>query len=285
MHHQFFLLSLSYVLMVSANAYALSKFQRGATDGYALSYLQPDGQTFSVWGLIYALLLLLVLFSSHILFSNSATAVSASFLLNGLWLLANGFAVVEHLSYWLAVFILISYAGVLALAYGWQAVDYQEGSLKDKITLFAPLSANLAWVVLASLLNLTNTLMDDRLDYTKHENLTRIGGPDWAMGVLGLASLIALCLACTKSDLVYSSVTVWALMGVARHQTAGSGFPHPASPVLKDFASNLGVALAVSSVLGVVARWTFSLWTNRQAAGKAALGGDDDALLYKYVAR
>ena len=48
-----------YLLMVLANIGASALYQRAATDGFQLSYAQPDGPTFSVWGAIYTYLLVL----------------------------------------------------------------------------------------------------------------------------------------------------------------------------------------------------------------------------------
>jgi hypothetical protein len=246
-------LVLAYAAMVALNGAAIANFDRGATDGYALSYVQPDGATFSVWGVIYVLLLLLVLNSSK-LYPDTRSYLVIAFLCNGLWLFCNGLAVVKGLSYWLAVFVLLAYATCLVLAYASLRVDYTRRSAWDRATLFAPVSANLSWVLLAALLNLANTLMDDRADFKKHENLTRVGGPDFAIGVLGLAALVSVVLAATKSDFVFSAVCVWALLGVARHQTPGSGFPHAPSPALKEFAERAALGVALSSTVCVLAR-------------------------------
>ena len=251
---QFAALLLLYLLMVACNAAAVIKYDKAATDGYALSYVQPDGRTFGVWGIIYFLNFLLVVRANE-LYPATAQAVGLGYCLNGLWLLANGAAVVSGLSYWLAVWILVLYAGCLVWAYTSFEVDYMERPFNEKIMLFAPISANLSWVLLAALLNITNTLMDDRLDFTKHENRTRIGGPDWAIGVLGFACLLGIVVSVTRSDIVFPTITVWALLGVSRQQTAGSGFPHPMAATLKDFADQASIGLFAIAILSVCLRW------------------------------
>jgi len=279
----FTMLLLLYLFMVGCNVAAIAKYNRSATDGFAVSYAQPDAQTFSIWGVIYALLLLLV-FRANALYPQAAHAMAWSFVFNGAWLLANGAAVVYDLSYWLAVWILVLYAAALAVAYTMTSADYlAPRPWIDKLTLFAPISANLSWVVLACLLNLTNTIMDERVDFTQHENHTRVGGPDWAMGILGLASLLSILNAWTRSDVVYSAVTVWALLGVSRAQTAGHGFPHVVNDALKQFADQAAVAVGVMSLLGVAVRW-LGWWTSAFETPANALTAYEDGAKQGYVA-
>lgn len=156
------------------------------------------------------------------------------------------------MSYWAAVFVLFGYAFFLWHVYFVMYVDYRESNILDRITLLAPISLNLSWVTLAALLNFSNTAMDDRLDFTKKENRTAIGGPDWAIGVFLLASVIAGYLAVLKSDFVYALGTIWALQGVKRQQTTGSEFPHPISVKVFDAANALTVVLAFAVVIALV---------------------------------
>jgi hypothetical protein len=256
------LLFATYLVMVALNIYAVLRFNRAATDGYSMSYLQPDPSTFAIWGVIYVLLMVLVLIGGDLLYPDVATCMAWSFVANGLWLIANGSAVVYHESFWLAVFILVTYVALLGLAYAWMQVDYLERHLSERFIVFAPISMNFAWVLIACLLNLTNTLMNEQLDFTVKQNRTAIGGPDWAMGVLGWVALLAVVLAWTKSDLAFGAVVVWTLRGVERQQTEGSSdFTHPVSEQLKRFAQAGQVVVVVGCLLGFVARgwWTRSV--------------------------
>jgi hypothetical protein len=244
-----FQMGLCYVIMVSMNGLAVAKFERGATDGYAFSYVQPDGHTFGIWGMIYTLLALLCLNADRV-FPEARTTICTAFLLNGLWLIMNGLAVEEGWSYWAAVSVLVLCAAFLWMTYSGLAVNYRGSTLMERIVVYAPLSLNLAWVTLAAALDFSNTAMNDKLDFSKKENRTAIGGPDWAMGILVFASLLAGYLAIVKSDVVYCLGTVWALQGVVRQQTQGSGFPHPISARVHDMAHTLSIVLAVCVVVG-----------------------------------
>lgn len=213
-------LRITFLIQIALNAAAFVKYRKGATEGYAYSYLQPDDATFAAWGIIYALLTMLVFFQARRFDRTTLHALSSAFLLNGFWLIANGAAVYDHLSYWLAVVVLLVYVSMLATAYDGAGVNYHSRTScwSQKLGGFAPLSVNLAWVALAAVLNVTNTLADMRQDFSKHENRTKIGSPDWTIAMIGLTALKSMQLSFTRSDVFYAMGCAWAYLGVARNQ-------------------------------------------------------------------
>jgi hypothetical protein len=150
------------------------------------------------------------------------------------------------------VFVLFAYAGALWNAYTIMPINYMNATMMERITVYAPLSLNLAWASLACILNFSNTTMNDKLDFNKGENRTAIGGPDWAMGVIMLASLIASYVSVVRGDFIYALGTVWALQGVRRQQTQGSGFPHSVSPKVHALAHTLSIIVAVMAIIGLL---------------------------------
>jgi hypothetical protein len=172
--------------------------------------------------------------------------------MNGLWLLTNGLAATENWSYWSAVFVLVLYAMFLLLSYTSLSIDYCGASLKQQMFIYAPISLNFAWVVLAAILDFTNTVMNEKLDWTKKENRTAVGGPDWSMGILVLAALLATYLALVKCDFVYAVGTVWALVGVTRQQEKGSKFPHTVNEKVHDMAQVLAILVTCAGFIAVI---------------------------------
>jgi len=184
-----------------------------------------------------------------------------SFVLNGLWLIINGLAVENGWSFWAAVYVLGLYALLLWRSYFMLSVHYTGAPLAQRIFVYAPLSLNLAWVTVAAFVNFSNTAMNENLDFTKRENRTAIGGPDWAMGVLVFATSVACYLTVTNCDFVYAFATFWALQGVERQQQNDSGFPHPVSSRVHDMAY---VTSGIVAVFGVVA-FLRSLFSRRSS--------------------
>jgi hypothetical protein len=257
------LLLLTYIIMVALNVLATVKFQN-TTDGYSYSYVQPDGVTFSVWGLIYGWLFILVLRPKQV-YTDAARHLQYAFILNGMWLLTNGLAVQKdnHISYWLPVSIIFTYLVQLISAYRLAGINYctQETS----ILVHGAISANLAWVFLASFLNLSNNLFDAKTDFSKYENLTRIGGPDWAIGVFGLAGLVSIYVALENCDFIYPLITSHALFGIVRNQAnKDSGFPHKISQTLHDFAQIGGIVLIIVALVTLARVVFYQFFLNQQ---------------------
>lgn len=180
-----------------------------------------------------------------------------AFLLNGLWLIVNGLATNKDQSFWSAVFVLLMYAVTLWIGYISLNVEYWKVTMGEILTIYAPISMHLSWVTLAALVNLSNTLMNDTLDFTLKENRTAIGGPDWSMGVLLFATLLATYLAATRDDFVYAITMMWALQGVMRQQSGEKDFPHPTSIQLYEWARNLLLGIGVVALVGIARALVF----------------------------
>lgn len=271
---------IAYIFMVICNIVAGVQFQDAATDGYAYSYLQPNNTTFSVWGLIYCLQILFLFAQTciphirdHPQVINARPGIIACFLLNASWLIVNGMANEDYLlSYWSAVSVLI--ANVVYLYFGVYRVVTKNYGINDdnedndwserffiwkskrhalyRLLVIYPFSTNLAWIVLASILNLTNTVFN--YEYLQKQP-TAVGGPDYAIGIAVAASIIAVHFTVTNNDLGYGLVVIWALNGIRNNQTQEiSDMPseQPQSQKLADAASFGMVIVSLGIVLGYI---------------------------------
>ena len=106
---------------------------------------------------------------------------------------------------------IIAYGGALRQAYVHMRVDYNgPARITDKIFGFAAVSMNLAWVAIATLLNIVTT----------YDGKTLVGGnPDWAIACIVLATTVAFYHLLEHGDFVYAMTTAWALFGIYRMQT------------------------------------------------------------------
>jgi len=235
----------------AANAYYAEDTIRGAS----YSYVQPDNKSFAVWSLIYGLQLLTVV--TQLVPGGDADERLAmarpwnalNLLSNSLWLVANG-AANRGLSFWLSVLVL--WVNLLAVFRAYQAlgVDYtcRRTSLSTKLSHHLALSCNLAWVVVAAVLDLCNTAFDPR-----SESRLVVGGPDFAIAVVALATILAAYLAVTRADYGYVGVTIWAFAGIYRNQQETRDSPLEPCQELADCAQIciviVGLALALGGVL------------------------------------
>jgi len=257
-------LSVGFGINILLNILAAVFFE-DTTGGSGYSYVQPDNSTFSVWGIIYSLHLVMIVYNQFFLKSSDQEYVNAieparwplffQFVTNGLWLIVNG-AANAGLSYWVAVVVLAINTFFLFTAYRRAKVDYTCDGWKKNLTLNLPISCNLAWVVLASILNFSNTLYDkDYVEMLSKANpnapAVSIGSADWAMAVCTLASGIAIYLSLTRLDIGYISVVIWALWGIRRNQTTSENFPGEKDNVLANYALGCIVTNAVAVVVGI----------------------------------
>jgi len=257
----------AYIVMVSLNAYGSIHYKENATTVYGYTWIQPDGVTFSVWGVIYFLQALFVfsqIFMKHIREDERVILARPGYvmqcILNGAWLLSNAEANVGGLSsYWMAAGILV--ADVLFLFFGVYWYVAQDSNpykysieveakaapspnrygcfnpfekLQYRWLVWYPISTNLAWIFAAASINVSSCAID--LEYLKIQP-TAIGGPDFAIGIAFFASLLAIHNSITRQDLGYAAVTIWALWGIYRNQTnPNSDFPHEKNETLADAA-------------------------------------------------
>ncbi|CAK9070523.1 Metabotropic glutamate receptor-like protein E, partial [Durusdinium trenchii] len=251
-------LGLAFVAQFVLSGVAFALYGDGTTRGFAYSYVQPDDKTFAVWSVIYVLQLLFVMHqcclpkekrdAPRMVAARGWQAVNC--LSAGSWLVANG-AASKGFSYWLAVVVL--WVTVLSVykTYHLLGVDYtaRHVSSWDKLALFAPVSSNLSWVLLAGILNVSNTLYD-----TGDSSAVQVGSQDWAIAVVALATLVTCKLAVERLDFTYAAVTIWALLGIHRNQTQGTDSPLQPSGELETMAISCIVVVFGAAVLGL------SLW-------------------------
>lgn len=187
------------------------------------TFITPDGITFSVWGLIYTLLAILV--SAQFCPSDSAEDLLAqtsavgdldvrqrlviAFLLNAIWL-----PVYVNEWFWIALAIIVLYLVALVSVY-MNLNTKRTSSFFEWLAYAAPIATNSSWVTVATLAN----------------TFTCLGAAGWkdeygvagsvpaAIAVVILVAMLASWLAFSNRSVMWSSVAAWALMGIYRMQT------------------------------------------------------------------
>ena len=180
--------------------------------------LTPDGITFAIWGPIYLFeFFTLIQQCSPSKFSLSNRKwLSSAFLLNAIWLptFAYGY-------WWLSLFIISAYLWSLQRLYDNEIkIDYGNHKLwRDKVGTYIGISMNMAWVVVATLLNVTIVFRNSKIVYTTSGNHIIGGNADWAIACVVVATTLATYKIFYHADIFYGLTTVWALFGIHRNQT------------------------------------------------------------------
>eukprot|EP00455_Lapot_gusevi_P044368 TRINITY_DN5531_c0_g1_i4.p1 TRINITY_DN5531_c0_g1~~TRINITY_DN5531_c0_g1_i4.p1 ORF type:complete len:293 (-),score=77.94 TRINITY_DN5531_c0_g1_i4:87-905(-) len=173
--------------------------------------IKPDGFTFSVWGVIYFFEGLFTLYqllpSTRELPFLRAMGPWAilNFILNPLWLMTWPYD-----AFWVSQVVISMNLYCLYRIYLILDVaqKHPQFTLRETVCVKIGFSCNVSWIVVANLANITTTL--------RHEGY--VPPSDWACAWLIVAITLAVYVACSRADISYCLVAIWALLGIAREQ-------------------------------------------------------------------
>jgi benzodiazapine receptor len=205
----------------------------------------PAGYVFSIWGIIYILLGIFVVF--QVLPSQTGRDYHKrigwlfvlSCLLNIVWLFLWQF---EYLiSSVLIMFLLLA---TLIAIYLRLDIGRFSITLRERLAVHVPFSIYLGWITIASIANVSVTLVSLRWDGFG------ISQEVWAILIVIIALLIALVTIATRKDIGYGLVIIWSLVGIAVKQGGNQNI----LMITVVSAVIVGIALALSAVLNKLRR-------------------------------
>lgn len=283
-------LVVAFVVMIISNIISTATTLFNDTNNKIISdsnptYLSPDGATFSIWGFIYLFEAMLVVYQALPRFREQENLVKGrkwvilAFLLNAIWL-----PVFSFFRWWLALAIIAGYLYALYKSHEQLEVNY--GSCADwhlKVCVFTGISLNFAWVVVATLLNVTVVARNSRIIYTPITagvtNATSgfdastgdaiIGGNvDWAVLCIVVASIFGIYRSVVNVDVPYTFVTAWALGGIYRMQTVASDTRFPVTGMSEDLSHWATVGFISVGFAGAIAIIRAIILTRSATKGK-----------------
>jgi benzodiazapine receptor len=228
---------LAFAVIVIVNALASSLALNGRTTAEVsdlyFTLVTPAGYVFSIWGLIYTLLLIFVVFQA--LPSQREKPflkqINVLFILSGvfnvLWLFLWHYDQIV-----LSVALMFALLATLIAVYLRLGIGKASATLKEKAFVHLPFSVYLGWITVASIANVASALV------AINWNGFGLANDIWAVIVIAVALLITLAVIATRKDVAYSLVIVWALVGIAVNQSA---------------YQNIVMAAVISAVIIIVA--------------------------------
>jgi hypothetical protein len=210
---------IAFVLVIIVNILAnLLPLNGRTTASVSDSYptlIAPAGYVFSIWGVIYALLLVFTVFQAL------PSEDDKSFLRQvGFFFLLSSLANISWLFLWhydqvvlsvLPMFVLLI---SLILIYLRLKIGKSGASTKEKFCVHVPFSVYLGWITVASIANVAAAAVSLDLDGLG------LGEVTWTVLVIIIALIITLGVIVTRKDIAYSLVLVWALVGIVVKQSA-----------------------------------------------------------------
>jgi benzodiazapine receptor len=193
--------------------------QTGALSDAIPNLFVPAGVTFSVWGVLYLLILLFTVYQARGLFGAAGSAPEALGRVGWLFVVSSA-ANVGWLLLWHAQLVGLSMIPMLALLVTLIAVHVRLGTGRTRPTgaerwfFRVPFSAYLGWITVATIANATAALV------TADWNGFGLAPEVWAVAMVVVAALVTLVMLLTRRDAAYSLVVVWALAGIALKRSA-----------------------------------------------------------------
>lgn len=215
----------TYLIMVGvnylANALPLNGRATGEVSDAYQNLFAPAGITFSIWGIIYALLAINILYQwglfrregveNEPLLRKVGILFAVSSLANTAWVFAWHYDQIL-LSTVLIAFILAMLAAiVLALR------DYPLTRLEHWLVRL-PFSIYFGWITVATVANVTVWLVSVGWD--------RLGIPNqvWAVIIVAVAAIIGTVTMLRNRDVAYGLVLLWAFIGILIKHLSSDGF-------------------------------------------------------------
>ncbi|MFC1983231.1 hypothetical protein ACFLV5_05575 [Chloroflexota bacterium] len=204
-----------------SNALPLNGKTAGELSDQYPNLFVPAGLTFSIWGVIYILLAIFVIYGLIIAAKNNPEKSSfienigelffISCLANMGWIFAWHYEVVP-----LSLVLMLILLAALITMYLKLRIGKSDAPRKEKYLVHLPFSVYLGWITIATIANVTALLV--YLNW----NAFGLGEPFWAVAVIIVGIGITLSVLFTRNDIFYCLVVDWALLGILLKRLADS---------------------------------------------------------------
>lgn len=197
-----------------ANALPINDYQTGEVSEMYSNLFTPAGVTFSIWGIIYLLLAVFIIYQARGLFSSKKPPLELlnrigylffwSSMVNIAWIFSW-----HYLQIVLSFIVMLVLVGVLTVIYHLRLdVGQRQVGKYEKYFVQIPFSLYKAWITVATVANfmvLTTALKWDQ---------GPIPGEVWAVVALIFVTLVGIFVYRKRRDIFFQLVFIWALLGI-----------------------------------------------------------------------
>ncbi|MGO1468501.1 MAG: hypothetical protein ACTHW2_00620 [Tissierella sp.] len=225
---------ITYLIMVITNGLAniipINGVMTGEVSDSYENLFAPAGVTFSVWGVIYALLFFYIIYQFGIfqkkndshredLFQKIGIYFALTSVLNTVWIFTWHYKIIE-----VSLIIIIAILVLLILINN--KTRKMRSSLKDYFFIRLPFSVYMGWITVATIANVTTLLVKLGFD--------GFGLPEtfWTILVIIVGLIIASLTIIRNKDLAYGLTVIWAYIGIYIKHTSNSGWSSNYSSII-----------------------------------------------------
>jgi hypothetical protein len=201
------------IINALANILPLNGVTTGELSDLYPNLFTPAALTFSIWGLIYVLLGIFVVY--QLLPSVRRDPQKADFIQRiGPFFFISCLANIGWIFAWhyqnmaLSLVLMLVLLGSLLIIYLRLNVGTTEATKSRRYFVHLPFSVYLGWITIATIANVTAALV--HLDW----GAFGLGQQFWAVAVIVVGTVIALSVLFTRKDIYYCLVVDWALLGI-----------------------------------------------------------------------
>jgi benzodiazapine receptor len=228
------------IVNVLASSLALNGVTTAEVSDLYSTLVTPAGYVFSIWGVIYTLLLFFAVFQAlpsqreKPFLRQISVLFVLSCVFNVVWLFLWHYDQIV-----LSVVLMFALLATLIAVYMRLGIGKVSATRRERVFVHLPFSVYLGWITVATIANVASALVSIQWDGFGLANDV------WAVLVIAVALLITLAVIATRKDVAYSLVLVWALVGIAVNQSAYQNI------VLAVAASAVIILVALAVVLAV----------------------------------
>ena len=210
---------LAYIVVIAVNSVAgaigINGLQTGTISDKYATLIAPAGYVFSIWGVIYLLLL------GYVAYQFSAKRRDSPFqdkigylfivscIINICWLLLWHYQMIAA-----SVVLMLGLLFTLITIYTRLGIGVEKVQRNEMLFVHLPFSVYLGWITVATIADVAAALVS--LGQTE----LVLGAVNWTILVIVVAVLITGMVLWKRRDLGYAAVLVWALIGIYVKQSA-----------------------------------------------------------------
>ena len=235
---------LFFLIMIGVNALAnilpINGLNTGEVSDMYPDLFAPTALTFSIWGLIYLLLALFILYRLGLFGGKESTDVFeeidiwfiVSSVANAAWIFAWHYLMIE-VTVGLMLLIFISLAMINV------RLHQMNLNTKEKFFIRLPFSIYFGWITVATIANITALLVD--LGW----NGWNIAPQVWTSVIIIVGMLIGSITILKHKDIAYGSVIIWAYVGIVIKHLSPDGFAKMYPNVITTAGVCIGIIVIV----------------------------------------
>lgn len=181
-----------------------------------MTFFTPANYAFSIWGVIYLLLLVYAVYQALPAQRTNPNARKIAWpfilscVLNCVWI-----TLFQYNQFVLSVIVIVAFLLSLMYIYVTLNIGHAQVSNGERWALHVPFSVYLGWLSVATIANISVLGVANNWG-----DLFGIAQPTWAAIMLVVATLVGIILAVTRRDVAYVLVFVWAFTAIVSKQAA-----------------------------------------------------------------